>query len=334
MEHIRLGRHGPTVSRVALGCLAFQRWINEDQSARLIDTALDHGITLFDTANQYGRGVDTGDFNQCGESEATLGRLMKHRRERIVLATKFANPVGPGPNDRGGSRLHIMRAVEDSLRRLKTDRIDIYQMHRPDPATPMEETLAALESLVQQGKILYPACSNHMAWEIAKAHGIAERRGFSPLVSVQPEYNLVSRTVEQELFPFCQREGVAVLVYSALMRGLFSGQYDESAINGTYPEGSRASKGEKRLHQMFTPRCFRVLRAVEAIARDVGRPVAELAFAWTLTHPAVTSVIAGATKPADIEGVVRAAGQGMDDGLRKRITAAAEAAWTNEDERI
>ena len=230
MEYRKFGRTGLKVSAVSLGTMAFGRWIDEAASATILDLALNNGINLVDTANVYGE----------GESERILGRLLKERRQDIVLATKVHGRVGQGVNDGGQSRYHIFKAVEDSLRRLQTDYLDLYQVHRFDPNTPLEETLRALDDLVRQGKVRYIGASNFAAWQLAKAHGISALHGLERFESLQPEYSLISREIEQEIVPFVQSEQVAVIVYSPLGRGILSGKY-RGAAGGLASGGRRAA---------------------------------------------------------------------------------------------
>ena len=225
MKYRPLGRAGVQVSEVSLGTMAFGRWIDERASAAVLDVALASGINLIDTADVYGTGMDNGDVNQLGESEEILGRSLKERRQGILLATKSHNRTGPGINDQGQSRYHIYRALENSLVRLQTDYIDLYQVHRFDELTPLEETLEALTDLVRQGKVRYIGRSNYAAWRLAKAHGISALHGLRRFESVQPEYSLITRDIERELIPFAQSEHVGVIVYSPLGRGILSGKY-------------------------------------------------------------------------------------------------------------
>lgn len=218
LRHRRLGRTGLKVTEASLGTMAFGRWIDEARSANVLDAALDAGITLVDTADVYGGGMDTGNPLETGQSEEILGRLLRGRRDRVLLATKVHNRVGLGANDAGQSRYHIFRGIEQSLKRLQTEYVDLYQVHRFDEETPLEETLRALDDLVRQGKVRYIGCSNYAAWQIAKAHGISAREGLHRFESVQPEYSLLNRGIERELLPFAASEGVGVIVYSPLDR--------------------------------------------------------------------------------------------------------------------
>ncbi|WP_127580007.1 aldo/keto reductase [Paenibacillus koleovorans] len=294
----QLGRTGLKVSEVSLGTMAFGRWISEQASAEVLDAALDSGINLIDTADVYGKGSDLGNPDSTGESEVILGHLLKERRHRIILATKVHGRVGSEVNDAGQSRYHIFRAVENSLRRLKTDYIDLYQVHRFDPNTPLEETLRALDDLVRQGKVRYIGASNYAAWQLAKAHGISNQLNLHRFESVQPEYSLISREIEQELIPFVQSEKVGVIVYSPLGRGILAGKYRAGEAP---PEGSRLAAGEKRLQQLLEKRHSLTLpEALKALAEQRGLTLAQYSLAWVLSRPGITSAILGASKPEHI----------------------------------
>lgn len=299
MQYRRLGRTGMNVSSVALGCMAFGRWIDKEASFRVLDAAMEAGITLLDTADVYGTGMDNGDPLQHGQSEAILGEwLNASRRERIVLATKVHGRVGRGPNDGGQSRYHIMRAVENSLRRLRTDHIDLYQVHRFDPHTPLEETLRALDDLVRQGKVRYIGCSNYDAWQIAKAHGVSALRGLERFESVQPQYSLLVRDIEQELLPFCRSEEVGVIVYSPLARGLLTGKYK---LGEQPPEGTRGAAGEQRLQLLLKEeKHYDIVERLRPLAAARGWTLAQLALHWVLAQPGVTAAILGASRPEQV----------------------------------
>jgi aryl-alcohol dehydrogenase-like predicted oxidoreductase len=309
MNHRRLGRTGMKVSEISLGCMAFGRWIDEAQSHRVMDTALDAGITLFDTADVYGRGMDNGDPAQSGESEAIMGSWLKGKRSRVILATKVHGRVGTGPNDAGQSRYHIMRAVENSLKRLQTDYIDLYQVHRFDENTPLDETLQALDDLVRQGKVRYIGCSNYSAWQIAKAHGISALHRLHRYESVQPQYSIIAREIERELLPFCQSEQVGVIVYSPLGRGLLTGKYRPGE---TPPEGTRAAAGEQRLKSLMAQdRNFEIVEKLRPLADRRGWTLGQFALAWVLSHPVISSAILGASKPEHILDAAIVSGQSL-----------------------
>lgn len=304
MEVRRLGTTGLKVTNLCLGTMAFGRWIDERDSAPVLDAALDAGINFIDTANVYGRGMDTSDHRQKGESEAILGRLLGARRQQVVLATKVHGPMGPGPNEGGLSRRHILGEVENSLRRLCTEYIDLYQIHRMDPGTPMEETLRALDDLVRQGKVRYIGCSNLAAWQIAKAHGISDRLGLPRFVSIQPEYSLLTREAEQELIPFCRSEGVGIIAYSPMGRGMLTGKYRKGEAP---PEGSRGALGEKRLQTLMSEQNMDRVERFRALCAAWDQSMPRVATAWVLANPAVTAAIVGASRPQQVMDAVAAA---------------------------
>ncbi|WP_159881909.1 aldo/keto reductase [Paenibacillus puerhi] len=324
MQYRRLGRTGLKVSQISLGTMAFGRWIDESSSAKLVDLALEAGINLIDTADVYGSGMDNGNLAQTGESEAILGRVLKGRRNDIVLATKFHARVGPGVNDAGQSRYHLYRALENSLRRLQTDHIDLYQVHRFDPGTPLEETLRALDDLVKQGKIRYIGCSNYAAWQLAKAHGISALHGLQRFESVQPEYSLIARSIEQELIPFAESEQVGIIAYSPLGRGILTGKYRQGEAP---PQDSRLAAGEKRLETLLeaNPASYAFVEAIRPLAERRGWTLGQYALAWVLSHPAITSAILGASKPGHIEDGVKYADQRLTAEELVEIDKAAHA---------
>lgn len=298
MQYRNLGNTGLKVSRICFGCMSFGRWIDEATSRRIVDECFAGGINFFDTADVYGTGMDNGDHSQKGEAEEILGRALKGRRHQIVLATKVHGAMGDGPNDKGLSRGHIMQAVEASLRRLQTDHLDLYQVHNFDPETPQDETLRALDDLVRQGKVRYIGCSNHQAWQIARAHGISARLGLERYESVQPQYSIIHRDPEAELLPFALAEKVGVIVYSPIGRGILAGKYKAGELP---PADSRLAKGEARIKQLMSERALRVAEALRPLAAERRITPAQFAVAWVLSHPAVTSAIIGASKVEQLQ---------------------------------
>lgn len=287
MKYTTLGRTGMRISRVSLGCWRFGAETDEPTARALIDYALDQGINLIDTANIYARGV----------SEEIVGRALKGRRYDVVLATKVWGKMGDGVNDRGLSRLHIMRAVEDSLRRLQTDHIDLYQIHAPDNETPLEETLDALNDLVRQGKVRYIGVSNHPAWQTCKALWISNVNGYARYVSAQPRYNLLDRRAEHELIPLCIDQGIGIINYSPLAQGLLSGKYRKGQ---PLPAESRAARSELMKNLLTDENLDRVER-LATYAEERGYSIAQLAIAWLLAKPGVSSPILGATSIEQLE---------------------------------
>ncbi|RPF28853.1 aldo/keto reductase [Georgenia muralis] len=292
MDLNQLGTSGLSVSVVGLGCNNLGRVGTRTESAggaaEVVHAALDAGITLFDTADVYGR--------EPGLSEELLGRALGRRREDVVVATKFGmdmNGVNGADFGARGSRRYVMRAVEASLRRLGTDWIDLYQLHAPDPCTPVEETLAALDDLVRAGKVRYVGHSNRAGWQIADAEHVARARGLTRFVSAQNHYNLLDRRAELEVLPAAQAYGLGVLPYFPLANGLLTGKYSR----GTAPEGSRLTRTRQHLLEDTD---FDQLARFGSFARDRGLSEVEVAFSWLASRPAVASVIAGATSAEQV----------------------------------
>ena len=308
MDYVRLGSSGVKVSRLCLGAMMFGKWGNSDHAecVRLIHRALDAGINFIDTSNNYSE----------GEAEVIVGKALAGRRDSVVLATKVWAPMGPGPNDRGLSRQAILTQVEASLKRLGTDCIDLYQIHRPDPTTPWEETLGALTDLVRQGKVRYLGCSsNHYqgtglwdkklaAWELVETLWISERRGYERFVSFQPPYSILRRVMEAEHFPVTRRFGIANIVWSPLEGGWLAGKYRRGKAN---PADSPRAKDW--VGDLSNPRFERRLEIVEklvALAASRGHVLAEYATAWVLRNPDVTSAIIGPRTLPQLESALRA----------------------------
>jgi aryl-alcohol dehydrogenase-like predicted oxidoreductase len=269
---------------------------DEAESIRIIHRALDEGINFIDTANVY----------NGGESERVVGKALGDRRGEAVLVTKVRGPMGDGPNDSGTSRYHILTEVENSLRRLDTDHIDLYLIHRTDPSTPIQETLEALDLLVGQGKVRYVGCSNFDAWQICEALWTSDRRNLASLCCVQPLYNMVNRNPELELFPFCQRFGVGVMAYSPLARGVLTGKYSR---NQAFPEGSRAARGDRRIQETeLRPESFDVALEVQSLAESHGCTPSQFALAWVIANPIVTAAVLGPRTMAQFEDNLGALG--------------------------
>ena len=294
MKTRNLGPSGLQVSVVGLGCNNFGMRIDQAQTRMVVDAALDCGVNFFDTADIYGG----------SKSEVFLGEALKGRRDRAVLATKFANPMGEGAYLRGGARRYIVKAVEDSLKRLHTDHIDLYQMHVPDADTPIDETLRALDDLVRSGKVLYIGNSNFSGWQIADADWTARTGGLERFVSAQNNFSLLERGVEREVLPACERFGLGLLPFFPLASGFLTGKYQR----GEPPrQGTRLAAWGARGAAALSDRNFDRLEALEAWAEQRGRRILDLAFAWLLGHPAVSSVIAGATTPEQVQANARCA---------------------------
>ena len=287
MEYRRLGDSGLKVSEVGLGCNNFGMRIDEAQTAAVVEAALAAGITLFDTADVYGG----------TKSEVMLGKALGSKRHDIVLATKFGIPLGARPYSGGGSRRYIVRAVEASLARLGTDHVDLLQMHMPDPETPLEETLRALDDLITAGKVRYIGNSNYAGWQIADADWTARTEHFARFVSAQNNYSLLERAVAHEVLPACERFGLGFLPFFPLASGLLTGKYRRGEPP---PEGTRLAAMGARAAQAMNDRNFDRVEALEAWARERDHTILELAFAWLLGQPVVSSVIAGATSPDQV----------------------------------
>ena len=281
MQYRNMGRTGLKVSEVCLGTMTFGHGTDERASEEIVDLAFDSGINFFDTANTYGDGA----------SEVLLGNALKGRRRDAVVATKVFNPFGPGPNDSGMSRVHIMNAVEDSLRRLQTDYLDLYYIHHVDTQTPLEEMLRALDDLVRQGKVRYTACSNYEAWRLMEALWISDSEGWARFDCYQPQYSLVVRDIEEELIPVCELKGLGVVVWSPLGGGFLSGKYRPGQRSVT---GSRSEEGWAYPERYFANCADDSLAALLDIAESTGHSPAQVALRWVLEQPSVTSVIIGA----------------------------------------
>jgi aryl-alcohol dehydrogenase-like predicted oxidoreductase len=292
MRYQQLGSTGLFVSRVALGTMTFggvgtPQWdrigaLDVQAAGRIVDAALDQGINLVDTADMYAD----------GECEEYLGRILAGRRRDVVLATKAYVRMGPGPNDVGLSRVHVLRALEDSLRRLGTEHIDLYQVHAFDRLTPLAETLSALDDAVRQGKIRYIGASNFAAWQLATALGVSDRRALARFVALQAYYSLVGRDLDREILPLVRAEHLGLLVYSPLAGGFLSGKFSRA---GAEDPGARQARSDNP--PIDRERGYDVIDALRAVAARHETSVPEVALAWTLAQPGVTSVIAGARRP-------------------------------------
>jgi aryl-alcohol dehydrogenase-like predicted oxidoreductase len=307
MEMRNLGNSGLRVSQVGIGCNNFGMRLDVEATRRVVHRALDKGVTLFDTADSYGN---------RGGSESQLGEILGARRRDIVLATKFGWEMDDVDVQRGGSRGYIMKAVEDSLKRLRTDYIDLYQFHKPDPRTPIEETLRALDDLVRQGKVRYLGCSNFSAWQVADAAWTSRHHGLDAFVSAQNEYSLLARESEAELVPAMQRFGLGLLPYYPLAGGLLSGKYKRSA---PLPAGARLTDTKRSADRFLTERNWSAVEKLQAFADERGKSLLDLAIGWLLSRPTVASVIAGATTPEQVDANVAAATTRLDAGALATI---------------
>ncbi len=307
MELRNLGRSGLRVSAVGLGCNNFGGRIDLEATRRVIHKALDVGITLFDTADVYG---------ERGGSETCMGQVLGDARKRIVLATKFGMPMDDTGEGEGASRRHVFAAVEASLRRLQTDWIDLYQLHRPDPRTPIEETLRALEDLSRAGKIRYYGCSNLPAWQVVEAQWTAKTLNLSGFVSCQDEYSLLVREAEHDLLPAMRAYGLGLLPYFPLASGLLTGKYRR---NMPMPEEARLTKTQRLADRYLTEKNWAASEKLIDFAEAHGRTPLDLAFNWLLAQSPVSSVIAGATRPEQVEENARAVAWTLTEDDRAEI---------------
>ena len=318
MQHTGFGRTGMGVSRLCLGTMTFGVQCDEEQSFAILDAAHDHGITFLDTADAYPAG---GRLTDSGRTEEIIGRWMQDRgcRDDVILASKFFAPMGERVWQRGGSRKHVMEALDASLRRLQTDHLDLYQMHFPDMRTPISETMEALDDCVRAGKVRYIGCSNFEAWQLARANGVAAANGWRRFDSVQPRYSLLFRQYERDLFDLCALDDIAVIPYNPLAGGMLTGKHSREAgpTEGTrFTLGTAAERYQQRYWQ---DPFFDTVDEVKVLAADAGIGMVELAVAWVLANPVVTSPIIGASRPEQLDAAVGALDITLDDELLARL---------------
>ena len=316
MEHVRLGRSGLQVSRLCLGTMTFGLQSDEAAAIAIMDRATEGGVDFLDSSDAYPLG---GDLASRGFTEEIIGRWLRGKRDRFIIATKCFAPTGPAPFDAGNSRKHIMSAVEASLRRLQTDYIDLYQLHGYDPATPIDETLGALDDLVHSGKVRYIGCSNFLTYQLVRAIGRSETLRLARFDSVQPRYNLLFRQIEREMLPFCEEDGVGVIPYNPLAGGLLSGKYDASAPP---PGGSRFTLGwagqiyqERYWHEP----AFETVEAIRKLADQAGVSLVTLAVGWVLANKAITAPVIGASRPDQLDASLAAAEFALDSDLKRQL---------------
>jgi aryl-alcohol dehydrogenase-like predicted oxidoreductase len=308
MELRTFGSTGIRVSELCLGAMTFGREADEATSTAMVDRFIEAGGNFVDTADVYSDGV----------SEEITGRILKDKREEIVLATKVRFPTGPGPNDVGSSRRHIRLGVEASLRRLGTEWIDLYQLHCWDARTPLDETISTLDDLVHEGKVRYVGASNFTAWQLMKALGIAALRGWEPFVSLQPEYSLVTRDIERELLPLCRSEGLAVLPWSPLAGGILTGKYEKDA---DLPQNTRGGDADEPITFTYRldERAWKVVDAVKSAAEQIGKTPAQVALNWVLHRRGVTAPIIGARNIEQLDANIGATGWQLEDEQGKAL---------------
>ncbi len=290
MKYRTLGRSGVKVSEVGLGTDQFGERVDKATVKQIIGVALDNGINFIDTADIYGRGL----------SESYIGEAIQGHRDELVIATKGRMPMGDGPNDQGASRYHLMNALEASLRRLRVDCVDLYQIHSIDDDTPLDETMRTLDAMVRSGKVRYIGASNYMAWQLCRSNDIAERYGLEPFITIQPHYHLLEREVEREMIPYCRAFGIGILPYFPLAAGFLTGRYTQGAEPPADTRAAAPGFGRKYLDRYATDENYAIIARLGAFARERGHTLVELAIAWLLGEPTISSVIAGVSSVAHV----------------------------------
>jgi 1-deoxyxylulose-5-phosphate synthase len=316
MQHANLGRTGLRVTRLCLGTMTFGLQCDEEQSRAILDASAEAGITFLDTADVYPLG---GSPEHVGRTEEIVGRWLQGRRDRFVVATKCVGRTGPNQWDMGASRKHVLDAIDASLRRLGTDYVDLYQLHSPDPSTPIDETLEALDAIVRAGKARYVGCSNFLAYKIARAIGRSETRGLVRFDSVQPRYNLLFRQIERELLPLCAEEGIGVIPYNPLAGGLLSGKHDRTASPTQGTRFTVPNAGPMYQQRYWHERELDTVDALRPIADKAGVSMVTLAVGWVLANPTITSAIIGASRPDQIADNVAALDLTIEPDLMEQL---------------
>jgi aryl-alcohol dehydrogenase-like predicted oxidoreductase len=306
MEYRRLGRCGVKVSEICLGTMTFGGSVDQAGAKRIVDLALDAGINFIDTADGYGKGL----------SEEYLGKALVGKRRQAVVATKFFNPMGPGPNDSGMSRVHVINALEDSLKRLQMDYVDIYYIHHVDQETPIEEMLRAMDDLVHQGKVRYIACSNYQAWRLSEAIWLSDVNDLARFVCYQPQYSLVVRDIEQELVPLCRYKGLGIVPWSPLAGGFLSGKYKPGQREVA---GTRSAEKWVWQPHFFGPNADETLVTLLAVAKELGKSPAQVALRWVLEQPGISSVITGVRNTDQLRDNLGAAGWRLEGEALARL---------------
>jgi aryl-alcohol dehydrogenase (NADP+) len=316
MRHVRLGRTGLTVSRLCLGTMTFGLQCDEATSRAILDRAAAGGITFLAAADVYPVG---GGFQTAGRTEEIVGRWLEGRRHEFIVATKCGGAMSERPWDRGTSRKHVLDAIDASLRRLRTDYVDLYQLHHPDPETPIDESLRALDDVVRAGKARYVGCSNFPAYQLARALGRSELLGVGRFDTVQPRYNLLFRQIERDLLPLCREEALAVIPYNPLAGGLLSGKHrrETGPTPGTrFTLGNAAGRYQDRY---WHEREFATVEALRPLAAEAGWSLTTQALAWTLAEPAITAPIVGASRPEQLDDAIAAVEKPLDAALKARL---------------
>jgi aryl-alcohol dehydrogenase-like predicted oxidoreductase len=318
-----MGRTGLKVSEICLGTMTFAGQCDEATSFRIMDVATDRGVTFFDSADVY---PIPPDLATAGRTEEVIGRWLSTapgRRQALVVATKCRMKVGPGSNDSGLSRRHILAACEASLRRLRTDYLDLYQSHSPDPETPIDETLRAFDDLVRAGKVRYSGCSNYPAWQLALALGTSARSAWARYDCVQPRYNVLYREIEPELLPLCRAEGIGVIVYNPLAGGLLTGKHAAEAPPTPGTRFTMGASGELYRERYWHAAQFEAVATLKEFCRRRGWDLATASVAWVLHQPGITAAIVGASRPEQLDATLAAPEFTFDDEAR----AAFDAVW-------
>ncbi|WP_321885243.1 aldo/keto reductase [Paraburkholderia bannensis] len=320
MQYRRFGQTGLSVSRLCLGTMTFGLQTEEDVSRLILDKAADAGVNFIDTADVYPLG---GGETHAGRTEEIVGRWLKGRRERFILATKAVGKVGPSPWDQGASRKHLLDAIDNSLRRLGTDYVDLYQLHSDDANTPLDETLEALDTIVRAGKARYIGVSNFLAYRLARALGRADVLRVARFVSVQPRYNLLFRQIERELLPLANEEGLAVIPYNPLAGGLLTGKYrhDSKPGEGRFSQ-SVGVAGSMYQDRYWHQREFESVEQLRSIAEQAGQSLTTASVAWVLANPLVTSALIGASRPEQLDASIAAASLELDPELKAKLDEA------------
>jgi aryl-alcohol dehydrogenase (NADP+) len=315
VQYAKLGSTGLSVSRLCLGTMTFGLQVDEGTSRAILDASAAQGITFIDTADSYPLG---GDWHTAGRTEEIVGRWLKGRRGDVILATKAVNRTGPNDWDVGASRKHLLDAIDASLRHLGTDYVDLYQLHKDDPGTPLDETLEALDCIVQSGKARYIGVSNFLAYRLARALGRCDTRGLTRIVCVQPRYNLLFRQTERELLPLATEEKLGVITYNPLAGGLLTGkhQQDVLALGGRFTLGTAAAMYQKRYWHKHE---FATVERLRSAVDGSGLPLTTTAVAWVLANPAVTSAIIGASRPEQLKDVIAAADVTLTGALKAQL---------------
>jgi 1-deoxyxylulose-5-phosphate synthase len=312
----RLGRTGLNVSRLALGTMTFGLQTEEAVAHLILSKAASAGVNFLDTADVYplGGGLDT-----AGRTEEIVGRWLKGQRHAYILATKAVGKMGPNPWDQGASRKHLLDAIDASLRRLQTDYVDLYQLHSDDPATPLDETLEALDAIVKSGKARYVGVSNFLAYRAATALGRSDLKGWPRIVSLQPRYSLLFREIERELLPLALDEGLGVIPYNPLAGGLLTGKHKPGSAPTPGTRFTLGTSADRYQDRYWNDRGFATVQSLERLAAEAGAPLTTLAVAWTLANPAITAPLLGASRPEQLDDSLAAATYRLDPALKQKL---------------